>query len=414
MEILMFNRRLCIALSLGCVLAADAGSSMRREALSAASAHREMFVGGQYECKEIKPLNRSRTAGAASTIVLRINDTQITIERSDATTTADGCTWTGLVQETGESAMLMWWKDGRLTGMLGYKGHIYVVTNAGGEIHAVREVGPRSMPSGAGRADVGDKRVASRSAGNARQWPPLLATSAPEVEPFSDAERQALEAKQITIDLMVLYTRKAASHYIRTPADVIALAVEQTNQSFRNSGLANISLRLVHTQLIDYDETDGEHFGHLYRMVDGIGSLKAIHKLRDEKRADIVGLILDDPSGCGLSTRVGADAEEAYFVAHHSCAAITYSIAHEVGHILGARHDRQADASNAPFAFGHGYVNGNKWRDVMSYQESCDGCPRIPYWSNPRITYKGEPTGTVANDNARVILGQAERVSKFR
>jgi hypothetical protein len=39
---------------------------------------------------------------------------------------------------------------------------------------------------------------------------------------------------------------------------------------------------------------------------------------------------------------------------------------------------------------------------------------RIPYWSNPRVTYRGEPTGTVVNDNARVILEQAERVSKFR
>jgi hypothetical protein len=28
--------------------------------------------------------------------------------------------------------------------------------------------------------------------------------------------------------------------------------------------------------------------------------------------------------------------------------------------------------------------------------------------------YKGEPTGTVATDNARVILEQAERVSNFR
>jgi hypothetical protein len=400
MEILMFNRRLGIGLSLACVLAACAGSNVGREASSAAAAQNEKSCGGQYGCIGIKPLNTSQAAGgarsdAAPTIVLQVNGTQITIERSDATTTADGCTWTGIVQETGESAMLMWWKDGRLTGMLSYKGHIYTVMNAGDEIHAVREVGPRTTPSEAGRTDVGDKRVAARSEEKVKKWPPLLAPSSPEVEPFSDAERQALEAKKITIDLMVLYTKKAASHYIRNPADVIALAVEQTNQSFRNSGLENISLRLVHTQLIDYDETGGEHFGHLYRMVDGVGPLKAIHKLRDEKRA-------------------GADAEAAYFIAHHSCAAITYSIAHEIGHILGARHDRQADASNMPFPFGHGYVNGNKWRDVMSYQESCDGCPRIPHWSNPRIKYKGEPTGTVANDNARVILGQAERVSKFR
>jgi hypothetical protein len=51
---------------------------------------------------------------------------------------------------------------------------------------------------------------------------------------------------------------------------------------------------------------------------------------------------------------------------------------------------------------------------MMSYQESCDGCLRIPYWSNPRIPYKGESTGTADADNARVILEQAERVSKFR
>jgi len=34
-------------------------------------------------------------------------------------------------------------------------------------------------------------------------------------------------------------------------------------------------------------------------------------------------------------------------------------------------------------------------------------------WSSARVMYKGEPTGTGAEDNARAILEQAERVSKF-
>jgi hypothetical protein len=218
----------------------------------------------------------------------------------------------------------------------------------------------------------------------------------------------------ITIDLMVLYTPHVASKYLDVDADLIHLAVEQANESFANSGVGNIKLRVVYQQLVDYDESDGEHFNHLYRMVDGEGVFSNVRALRDEKRADIVALIVDDPSGCGLSTRVGADADDAFVVVHHSCAALTYSIAHEVGHILGARHDIALDRNTSPFPYGHGYVNGTKWRDIMSYKDSCGGCPRIPYWSNPRVLYKGEPTGTAASDNARVILEQAERVSKFR
>jgi hypothetical protein len=50
----------------------------------------------------------------------------------------------------------------------------------------------------------------------------------------------------------------------------------------------------------------------------------------------------------------------------------------------------------------------------MSYKSSCGGCPRLALWSNPTINIGGEPAGTVLADNARVILEQAERVSRFR
>ena len=148
-------------------------------------------------------------------------------------------------------------------------------------------------------------------------------------------------------------------------------------------------------------------------MVEGDGPFKEVHRLRNEKHADIVGLIVDDPRGCGLSTRVAPDAGEAYFVAHDACAAIMNSIAHEIGHILGARHDRDR-SPRTPAPYAHGYVNGTKWRDIMSYAESCGGCLRIPVWSNPRVLYEGEPTGTVTEHNARAILENAERVCKFR
>ena len=115
-----------------------------------------------------------------------------------------------------------------------------------------------------------------------------------------------------------------------------------------------------------------------------------------------------------VAWRVHADADEAFAVVHHECAATTQSLAHEIGHIIGARHELNMDTVMTPFPYGHGYVNGTKWRDIMSYKESCGGCPRIPVWSSPTVLIKGEPAGTEELDNARVIAEQADRVAAFR
>ena len=339
----------------------------------------------------------------SSRIVIPIGTSQqITVVRNTAVRTDKGVLWRGAVEDTHESAVLLWWKDGRLSGVVSYKGHIYAVMNMGGDLHAVLEADPKMMPPDHPKEAGSDARKPSAG-------PPL-----PRVEPISADELKALEAKKIVIDVMLLYTKKAANHYMLNPADVLELSIERVNEVLQNSGLGNITVRLVHGQAVDYDEEGSEQFADLYRMVDGEGPFKDVRRLRNEKHADIVGLIVDDPRGCGLSTRVAPDAEEAYFVAHYACAAITNSIAHELGHILGARHDRQTDPLDTPAPYAHGYVNGTKWRDIMSYAESCEGCLRIPFWSNPRILYEGAPTGTLTEDNARVILENAERVSKFR
>jgi hypothetical protein len=382
----------------------------------------------------------------ATNIVVHLSPKDsITIRRASLETRKSGRTWRGEIEGTGEPAMLMWWKGGRFSGRLVYRGQLYTLEklrSVGGEVHAAVTTNPQNMPprhalmrTQADNPVVARSLVAQRDAamrgrdrlnktqsdaagGLALQVPGAIAdadnTAAVKVTPISLAERQALAAKKITIDVMVLYTRKVASEYVDVESDLVAHSIAEANMAFSNSGIGNISLRLVHAQQIDYDEKAGEHFDHLYRMVDGVGAFTNVRALRNEKRADVVLLIVDDPSGCGLATRVGADAEEAFAVVHHACAALTYSIPHEIGHIIGARHDMLLDKSASPFSYGHGYVNGTKWRDIMSYKESCNGCPRLPFWSNPTIEINGEPGGTVLADNARVILEQAERVSKFR
>src|SRR6516162_9110917 len=166
-------------------------------------------------------------------VILPLSDgKEITLIRTRNTVkTERGYTWRGIAEQTGERAILMLWNDGHLSGYFAYKGRVFSVNHLGGEIHTVAELelppdhapGTTSIPPG----------------------PP----PEPVVPPFPEAKRRALEAKKITIDLMLLYTKNAVDHYIGKPADLLALVIDEANESSRRSGLGNISLPLLHTEL---------------------------------------------------------------------------------------------------------------------------------------------------------------------
>jgi hypothetical protein len=218
----------------------------------------------------------------------------------------------------------------------------------------------------------------------------------------------------VVIDVLVAYTKKAAANYVDVKKELVDLSIEEANESFRTSGIGHVKLRLVHAYQTDYVE-EGAHFDHVWRFADkGDGYMEEVHALRAKHKADVGLLIVDDAKGCGLATRVYADADEAFAVVHHECGATSYTLAHEVGHLIGARHDLSLDKNMNPFPYGHGYVNGTKWRDIMSYKDSCGGCPRLPVWSSPLVKIKGDVAGTPDLDNARVIAEQAARVAAFR
>jgi hypothetical protein len=219
----------------------------------------------------------------------------------------------------------------------------------------------------------------------------------------------------VTITLIVAYTKQAAGHYDDIEKDLIMLAIEETNQSIRDSGIDNVHIKLVHAYMTDYVE-GGSHFDHLYRFyTKHDGYMDEIHGLRAQYHANIAMLVVHDPNGCGLSAMVAPPADKAFAVVHHECAAIEYSLAHELGHLIGARHDLAEDDTMTPFPFGHGFIHArNNWRDIMSYKESCGGCPRLPVWSNPDVRINGVALGDeMLRNNAKVIRKRASIVARF-
>jgi len=377
---------------------------------------------------------KAPAGGEAPKLTVALNDqTVLTIARSSVDIKPNLCIWRGEVEQTGGLVTLMWWPNGQMAGTVQDRGKIFSIRHMGGQFYAVVEMSAERMPQEHASLPAqlrggdpnlrddplvqqGDASLLHRLVTAAR--PPLPAAAAP--KPASPSAKVAATSKasptgkDVVIDVIVAYTKKAAGNYGDVKRELVDLAIEEANHSFRMSHIDSIKLRLVHAYQTDYVEA-GEHFQHLWRFADrGDGYMDEIHGLRDKYRADVAVLIVDDAAGCGLSTRVYADAEEAFAVVHHECAAASYSLAHEIGHIIGARHELALDKNMTPFPYGHGFVNGSKWRDIMSYKVSCGGCPRLPVWSSPNVLVKGEAAGTAELDNARVILEQGARVAAFR
>jgi len=369
----------------------------------------------------------------AAKIVLRLNNnTLLTLTRTSVDVRSRMCIWRGTVDGTGSPATIMWWPGVTMAGVVQYQGHIYWMRRVRGGVHAIHvvEMSEDSLPPEHAplperlrakdptlrddplvrSGDASELRPATRGV---RSQPGAPSDTQTKAQPGTPADNGNTSG-DFVINVIVAYTSKAASKYADFRRELIDFAIEEANQSFRNSNLGQVKLKLVHAYQTDYVEK-GEHFDHLWRFADrGDGYMDEIHGLREKYDADVAVLVVDDPTGCGLATRVFADADEAFAVVHHECAAMSYSLAHEIGHLIGARHELAVDGTLTPFPYGHGYVNGTKWRDIMSYKESCGGCPRLPVWSSPNLVVRGEPAGALNADNARVIAEQAARVANFR
>jgi peptidyl-Asp metalloendopeptidase len=235
---------------------------------------------------------------------------------------------------------------------------------------------------------------------------------------------------------MIVYTADAANEMGDTQSS-IELAIDKANLAFSNSNI-NTQLRLVHALEVDYVEPTSSDCTLDTYLTDiqgqNDGKLDDIHNIRDEYGADIVSFWVSEGCGMGgiayqLENPNYAFDTHAFGVVVTQCASSYGCFAHEVGHNLGARHDRFVDSTDGkPYDYNHGHIDTeNQFMTMMSYQNKCidagvNYCTRINHFSNPEVTYNtnnnsvatGIAEGSEAANNARAINNTKAFVSGFR
>ncbi|MGK7892835.1 MAG: M12 family metallo-peptidase [Xenococcus sp. (in: cyanobacteria)] len=234
--------------------------------------------------------------------------------------------------------------------------------------------------------------------------------------PQSDLEDNELFDDGSIANVLVAYTPLARQREggVAAMNALIQLAIDETNQSYANSGIYT-RLRLVRRYETDYDESSNMRLDRDRFRIRNDGFMDEVHGLRNQSAADLAILITGSGGYCGIASSILAEADTGFAIVRRDCATGYYSFGHEIGHLQGARHNPEADSTNTPFPFGHGYYyQPGSWRTIMSY--NCPGnCTRRQFWSNPNINFGSVATGTFArNYNARVLNETASRIANFR
>ena len=208
------------------------------------------------------------------------------------------------------------------------------------------------------------------------------------------------------VDVLVGYTPDALSYAGSQNAmdTEIALAIAVTNDAYANSGvLARVRLAGT-TALTENLNLSNQSLNWLTTPNDGHSD--QVHAVRASTGADLVSVLTDDGTSCGLAWVLNGTNDPVnrsafgFSTVDFPCAVDNLSFPHELGHNMGLSHDRYVDPTPAfaDYAVGYVYLPG-KWRTIMAYNNQCTAqnppfnSTRIPRFSNPDLTYGGAPLG---------------------
>ncbi|MCD9459040.1 M12 family metallo-peptidase [Marinibactrum halimedae] len=246
---------------------------------------------------------------------------------------------------------------------------------------------------------------------------------------------QSIAYAQTEVTVLMVYTddaRAAVGGVSNIETDIIA-AIDDGNLALTNSNV-NMELTIAGMREVNVNEGRYSSMGPLLRDLSNPNNstFGVVHEWRDELQADLVYLIFEGIQQNGQANAIcgagipcnQAFEDEAFSVGQRGLMDVAPIVIHELGHVMGLRHDRTRDCGSAtrncgqflyPYSFGYIDPQGSTdWGTIMAGGRPF---PLIDYFSTPDEIYP--ETGQVVgeedrSDAARHLNNVRDIIASFR